>query len=63
MNFGTVSFNSFPCNKLYATIIGQPVAWATTDTEDTNTYGEFFKAVQARVPDATIDILMTDDDK
>lgn len=37
------------------------MAWAITDVEDTHTYQEFFKAVKARVPDAVIDTLMTDD--
>ena len=42
---------------------GQPVAWAITETEDINVYSEFFKAIKERVPDATIDTLMTDDGK
>jgi len=42
---------------------GQPIAWAITDTEDTNSYEEFFKAVKARVPDASIKTVMTDDGK
>ena len=43
--------------------VGQPIAWAITDTEDINSYEEFFKAVKARVSDATIQILMSDDGK
>ena len=41
--------------------IGQPVAWAIMDTEDAITYKEFFKAIQARVPQAVIKVIMTDD--
>ena len=40
---------------------GQPIAWAIADVEDTNTYEEFFKAVNARVPDAEVNTVMTDD--
>ena len=38
-----------------------PVAWGITDTEDINIYTTFFSAIKKRVPDAVIDILMTDD--
>ncbi|XP_065903839.1 uncharacterized protein [Dysidea avara] len=41
---------------------GIPVAWGITDVEDTNRYTVFFSAIRKRVPDAVIDILMTDDD-
>ena len=41
-----------------AMITGQPIAWEITDTEDTNSSEEFFKA---RVPEATITALMTND--
>ena len=40
-------------------LLGQPVAWAITDVEDTHTYHELFKAVKWRMPDAVIDTLMT----
>lgn len=40
---------------------GQPIAWAIADVEDTNIYEEFFKAVKARVPDAEVNTIMSDD--
>ena len=33
------------------------------DKKDTVSYREFFKAIQARVPEAKIDVIMTDDGK
>ena len=42
-------------------LTGQPVAWAIMDTEEVATYKEFFKAIQARVPQAVINVIMTDD--
>jgi len=41
--------------------MGQLVAWAIMDTEDAITYKEFFKAIQAKVPQAMIKVNMTDD--
>ena len=40
---------------------GQPVAWAIMDTEDTSTYFEFFTALKARVPEAVVQTIMTND--
>ena len=37
------------------------MAWRITDTEDVNTYTEFFGAIKRRVPNAVISVLMTDD--
>ena len=64
---GTVSIRNMyiiisqKCNKKLLIMTGQPVAWAITDTEEINCYEEFFKAIKATVPDATINTLMTDD--
>ena len=46
---------------LHTCLLGIPVAWGITDVEDTNRYTVFFSAIRKRVPDAVIDILMTDD--
>ena len=45
----------------FHTYAGLPVAWGITDTEDVNTYTEFFGAIKKRLPNAIINVLMTDD--
>ena len=37
------------------------MAWAISNAEDTQVYTTIFKAINARVPDAAINTLMSDD--
>ena len=67
MNFGMVRiYIRVHCSYMETLIViipGQPITWAIADTEDINTYGEVFKAVKAKVPDADVNTIMTDDGK
>ena len=40
---------------------GQPVAWALSDKEDTNTLECFWSVIRKRCPSAAVTTLMTDD--
>ena len=53
--------NSYVSIVVICILSGLPVAWGIADTEDINTYTEFFSAIKKRVPDAVISVLMTDD--
>ena len=65
MNIGMVAKNLLYTHVFIVVfnLSGLPVAWGITDTEDINTYTEFFGAIKKRVPDAVISVLMTDDGK
>ena len=41
--------------------IGQPVAWALSDKEDTDTLECFWGVIKSRCPSAIVTTLMTDD--
>ena len=40
---------------------GQPIAWALSDKEDTNTLECFWSVIRKRCPSAAVTTLMTDD--
>ena len=48
-------------NYIYFT--GQPVAWALSDKEDTDTLEAVWTVIKKRCPHATVTTLMTDDGK
>jgi len=50
-----------PIIYLHLICVGIPVAWAIMDKEDVPTLEAFFKCVNERVPQATINTVMTDD--
>ena len=41
--------------------LGQPVAWAISDKEDTQTLQVVWTVVKKRCPQANVNVLMTDD--